>query len=87
MKKAFGLMFAVSLLVVAMATAALAAVPGDGTRDLAGVGSEMGNGYAWGFGDGISDNFVDIDGDDVCASARIGGGQSQMRANGPGHTR
>jgi hypothetical protein len=70
MKKTFGLLLVVSLLVVAMATAAFAATPDDGVRDLAGTESHAGNGYAWGFGDtdgnGVNDNFVDVDGNGVC---------------------
>jgi hypothetical protein len=70
MKKAFGLLLVVGLLVAAMATAALAAVPGDGVRDLVDAGSQAGNGYAWGFVDadenGINDSFVDVDGNGVC---------------------
>jgi hypothetical protein len=70
MKKTLGLLLAVALLVGAMATAALAAAPGDGIRDFDNVGNQAGNGYAWGFidedGDGISDNFIDADGDGVC---------------------
>ncbi len=71
MKKAFGLLLVVGLLVAAMATAAFAAVPGDGTRDYVGAGSQAGNGYSQNFVDvdpvdGINDNFVDVDGDKIC---------------------
>jgi hypothetical protein len=70
MKKALGLLLIAGLLVAAMATAVLAATPGDGVRDLTGVGSQSGNCYAWGFtgtdGDGVNDNFVDADGDGTC---------------------
>ncbi len=72
MKKAFVLLLAVGLLVVVMATTAVAVAPGDGVRDLAGAGSQAGNGHAWGVssavdsGVGIRDAFVDADGDGVC---------------------
>lgn len=70
MKRAFGLLLVVGLLVAAMATAALAAVPGDGVRDLVEIESQEDIGYAAGFvdtdGDGINDNFIDDDGDGVC---------------------
>jgi hypothetical protein len=70
MKKAFGLLLAVGLLMAAMTTAALAATPGDGARDFADAGSQVGNAHAWGFvdadGDGVNDNFVDADGDGTC---------------------
>jgi hypothetical protein len=69
MKKAFGLLLLGGLLVAGMATAALAASPGEGVRDFVGVGSQSGNGYAWGFadtdGDGVCDNFVDVDNNGV----------------------
>jgi hypothetical protein len=70
MKKAFGLLLLGGLLVAGTATAVLAASPGDGVRDFVGVGSQFGNGYAWGFadtdGDGVNDNFVDADGGGTC---------------------
>ncbi len=68
MKKAFGLVVILGVLVAGMATAALAAVPGDGVRDLAGTESQAGLGYAWGF--------VDTDGDginDLRGTRRVGG--------------
>ncbi|MDH5371646.1 MAG: hypothetical protein OEX97_01740 [Acidimicrobiia bacterium] len=70
MKKTIGLLLAVALLVGVMATAAFAAAPGDGIRDFQNVGTQAGNGYAWGFvdedGDGVSDSFIDEDGDGNC---------------------
>ena len=72
MKKAFGLLLAVGLLVVVTAAAAVAASPGDGVRDLVGDGSQAGTGYAWGAGDtvdsrfGMHKDFADADGDGVC---------------------
>lgn len=70
MKKALGLLLVVGLLVAAMATAALAAAPGDGVRDFVDTELQMGNAHAWGFvdadGDGVNDNFVDANGDGVC---------------------
>lgn len=68
MKKTIGLFLVIGLLVGLLATAALAATPGDGIRDFIGAGD--GPGYAWGYvdanGDGVNDNFVDTDGDGVC---------------------
>ena len=81
MKKTIGLLLVVGLLVAVMATAAFAAAPGGGIRDLVNTGSQAGNGHARGFvdvdgnsindnyvdadGDGVSDNFVDNDGDGI----------------------
>jgi hypothetical protein len=91
MKKAFGLLLLGGLLVAGMATAALAASPGEGVRDFVGVGSQSGNGYAWGFadtdGDGVNDNFVDADGDGVCDNAGSGGGHVRTGGIGPGRSR
>ncbi len=74
MKKTIGLLLVVGLLVGILATAAFAATPGDGIRDLIGSG----NGHAWGAdaedraahfidadGNGVCDNFVDEDGDGI----------------------
>ena len=86
MKKAFGLLLVVGLLVAAMATAALAAVPGDGIRDRVGTESQAGNGYARGFVDvdglGVNDNFVDVDGNGICDNFvdADGDGFSDLRA-------
>lgn len=70
MKKTIGLLLVVGLLVAVMATAAFAAAPGDGIRDLVGTGSQTGNGHAWGFvdadGDGVNDGYIDADRDGVC---------------------
>jgi hypothetical protein len=70
MKKAFGLVLILGVLVAGMATAALAAVPGDGVRDLAGTESQAGLGYARGFVDSdgadVNDNFIDADRDGIC---------------------
>jgi hypothetical protein len=63
MRKTIGLLLVVGLLVGILATAAFAAAPGDGIRDLIGVG----NGHAWGAEAGDQgDNFVDADNDGVC---------------------
>jgi hypothetical protein len=65
MKKTLGLVLLAGLLVAGMATAVLAASPGDGVRDFVDVGSQSGNAHAGGFvdtdGDSINDNFVDAD--------------------------
>jgi hypothetical protein len=70
MKRTLGLLLVGSVLVAGMATAVLAASPGDGVRDFVGVGSQSGNGYAWGFADTnsdrVNDNFVDADDDGTC---------------------
>jgi hypothetical protein len=70
MKRTFGLLLVGSVLVAGMATAVLAASPGDGVRDFVGVGSQSGNGHAWGFADTnsdrVNDNFVDADDDGTC---------------------
>ena len=70
MKKTLGLLLLAGLLVAAMATAVLAATPGDGVRDLVGGESQLGNGYARGFADtnsdGVNDNFIDADSDGTC---------------------
>jgi len=70
MKRALGLLLVVGLLIAAMATAAVAASPADGVRDLVATGSQVGNAYATGFVDaddnGISDNFVDANNDGIC---------------------
>lgn len=89
MKKTIGLLLVVGLLVGVLATAAFAATPGDGIRDLIGSG----NGHAWGTDaddrgatnfidadhDGVCDNYVDKDGDGVNdLRGTLGGG-----GNGP----
>jgi hypothetical protein len=70
MKKTLGLVLLAGLLVAGMATAVLAASPGDGVRDFVDVGSQSGNGYAWGFADTnsdrVNDNFVDADDNGIC---------------------
>lgn len=70
MKRTFGLLLVVGLLMAGLATAALATAPGDGVRDLANSGAQVGNGHAWGFvdanADGINDNFTDADGNGIC---------------------
>jgi hypothetical protein len=70
MKRTLGLLLVGSVLVAGMATAVLAASPGDGVSDFVGVGSQSGNGYAWGFADtnsdSVNDNFVDADDDGTC---------------------
>ena len=70
MKKTFGLLLVVGLLVAGLATAAMAAVPGDGVRDYPAAGSTSGIDYGFGFvdvdGDDVNDNFVDADGDGTC---------------------
>jgi hypothetical protein len=70
MKRTIGLLFLIALVVGVMATAALAATPGDGVRDFVDAGDQVGAGYAWGFvdddGDGVNDNYLDGNGDGVC---------------------
>jgi hypothetical protein len=69
MKRTLGLLLVGSVLVAGMATAVLAASPGDGVRDFVGVGSQSGNGHAWGFtdtnSDRVNDNFVDENEDGI----------------------
>jgi hypothetical protein len=70
MSSTLGLLLLGSLLVAGMATAVLAASPGNGVSDFVGVGSQSGNGHAWGFADTnsdmVNDNFVDADDDGTC---------------------
>jgi len=98
MKRALGLLLLAGLLVAAMATAALAVVPGDGFRGFVDTGSQADDGYAMGFvdtdGDGVCDHFVDADGDginDMRGTLGMGGhgtgdcdGTNMIDANGDG---
>lgn len=85
MKRTFGLLLVLGLLMAGLATAVLAATPGDGVRDPVGTGLQAGNGYARGFvdadSDGVNDNFIDADGDGVCDNPGTGGGQQRMGRN------
>ena len=89
MKKTFGLILAVGLLMAAMTTAALAAAPGDGVRDFVDTESQMGNAHAWGFADtdnnGVNDNFVDANDDgfnDLRGTLGMGGQGAHGNADG-----
>jgi hypothetical protein len=84
MKKTIGLLLVVGLLVGILATAAFAATPGDGIRDLIGAGNRhalgaeadhRGDNFVDADNDGVCDNYVDDDGDGINdLRATLGGG-------------
>ena len=97
-KKTLGILLAAALVIGLMATAAFAAAPGDGVRDLVQAGDQNGNTYRHADGssnfvdldgDGRNDNFVDADGDGECDNyadrERLGtGGMGQKGPHGTG---